>query len=175
MKARTRRSEQPSIHTVDGLARRTHSELDALYRAASPIGLADVEGELDGRLLALRGAPAPVARVVRRVAASRLFPWLGKAFTAADDAHGAGSNRVSVPGVLGRQQLFPFTTSIGPSAVDGRPAVLLDYDLDANPGYIRRIRDELREVAPGLFLGPAMWRRARGPLLVLWFALATAA
>ena len=56
-----------------------------------------------------------------------------------------------------------------------------DYDLDANPVYIRHIHDEIREVSPGLFLGPAMWNRAlkrsgRGSgapdkSLVLWFAL----
>jgi hypothetical protein len=33
------------------------------------------------------------------------------------------------------------------------------------------IRDELREVAPGLFLGPAMLDRGKGkPTLILFFA-----
>ena len=174
MNVRPTRSEHASIHTIDGLARRTHSELDALYRAASPIALADIEGELDGRLLAVRGAPVPIARLVRRIAAWSHFPWQGKAFTAEDDTRGTGANRMSMPGLLGQQHLFPFATRVAPSAVDGRPTIVLDYDLDANPAYIRRIRDELREVAPGLFLGPAMWRRAKGPLLVLWFALVRA-
>ena len=36
---------------------------------------------------------------------------------------------------------------------------------------LRSARDEVREVSPGLFLGPAMWKGARGKALVLWFAL----
>ena len=52
-------------------------------------------------------------------------------------------------------------------------ASALDYDLADNPALIRAIHDEVREVAPGLFLGPAMWKSARGPTLVLWFALDT--
>ena len=77
-----------------------------------------------------------------------------------------------MPRALGHQRLFPFETSFGPSALDGQPTLILDYDLDVNPGFIRRIHDEIREVAPGLFLGPAMWKgRGDARTLVLWFAL----
>jgi hypothetical protein len=31
----------------------------------------------------------------------------------------------------------------------------------------------VREVAPGLYLGPAMWKTATAPAFVLWFALDT--
>ena len=90
---------------------------------------------------------------------------------ASSDTRGAGINRVFMPRVFGHQNLFPFNTSFGPSALDGKPTLILDYDLDANPGYIRHIHDEVREVAEGLFLGPAMWKGAREKTLVLWFAL----
>jgi hypothetical protein len=76
-----------------------------------------------------------------------------------------------VPGVLGRQNLFPFATRFDASAIDGQPTLVLDYDLRVNPGYIRRIHDEIREVMPGLFLGPAMWKSGEQRTLVLWFAL----
>ena len=76
-----------------------------------------------------------------------------------------------MPGALGRQRLFPFETRLGTSLVDGRPAFVLDYDLDDNPGWIRRIHDEIREIEAGLFLGPAMWKSGRERTLVLWFAL----
>ena len=83
-----------------------------------------------------------------------------------------GHNRVSIPRALGRQNLFPFETLFGPSAIDGKPTLILDYDLDVNPSYIRHVHDEIREVAPGLFLGPAMWKGATGDrTLVLFFAL----
>jgi hypothetical protein len=78
---------------------------------------------------------------------------------------------VFLPRLFGHQNLFPFNTSFGPSALDGKPTLILDYDLDVNPGYIRRIHDEIREVAEGLFLGPAMWKSRTDRSLVLWFAL----
>jgi hypothetical protein len=161
-----------SIHSLDSLAARSLEELDALYRAAAaPTTIRAADGELVGRMLAVRGVPPAIAAVMRRWAAAPSFVWEGKTFRAASDAHGTGHNRVNVPGLLGRQGLFPFATRLGASLLDGAPTLILDYDLDVNPAYIRRIHDEIREVAPGLFLGPAMWKSEREPALVLWFAL----
>ena len=166
-------SSRASVHTLDSLAQRTSSELDALYRVAvvsETMHAAD--GALVGRMLALRGVPGPIAKSLRRWAASRSFVWGGKTFQASSDTRGVGHNRVFIPGVFGRQNLFPFDTAFGPSAIDGKPTLILDYDLDVNPGYIRHIHDEIREVSPGLFLGPAMWKGERdAKTLVLWFAL----
>jgi hypothetical protein len=161
-----------SIHTLDTLAARSVDELDALYRAAAVSStLHAADGQLIGRMLAVRGLPGALARPLRQWAASRSFMWEGKTFQASSDTRGVGHNRVNIPGALGRQNLFPFDTAFGPSAIDGRPTLILDYDLDVNPSYIRKIHDEVREVSPGLFLGPAMWKSARGKALVLWFAL----
>ncbi len=160
------------LHTLDSLAARSLDELEALYRAASaPSTMRAADGALAGRMLAIRGIPGPLAGPLRRWASSPSFLWEGKTFQAASDTHGAGHNRVHVPGVLGRQNLFPFSTCFGSSAIDGKPTLILDYDLAANPSYIRRIHDEIREVSPGVFLGPAMWKTARDKVLVLWFAL----
>lgn len=165
-------SAPSSLHSLDGLAARSLDELEALYRAArAPSSMVAVDGPLVGRMLAVRGLPGVVAGPLRRWAASRSFVWEGKTFQASSDTRGVGHNRVAVRGVLGRQNLFPFATLFGASAIDGEPALILDYDLDVNPPYIRRVHDELREVAPGLFLGPAMWKSPRGKALVLWFAL----
>ena len=162
----------PSLHTLDGLAARSPEELEALYRAAAaPKALRAADGPLTGRMLVVRGLPPALALPLRRWAAAPSFVWEGKTFQASSDTHGVGHNRVHVPGVLGRQNLFPFATSFGPSALDGDPTLILDYDLDVNPGYIRRIHDEIREVSPGVFLGPAMWKTGREKVLVLWFAL----
>ena len=160
----TSTSTRASIHTLDTLA--------ALYRAARcPTNMHAADGALVGRMLAVRGIPAPIAARLRTWAASPSFVWEGKTFQATSDTRGDGFNRVSVPSVLGRQRLFPFATSFGPSAIDGAPTLVLDYELTVNPPYIRRIHDEIREVAPGLFLGPAMWKRGGDKALVLWFAL----
>lgn len=165
-------SARSPLHSLDSLASRSPEELDALYRAATVSStMRAADGPLVGRMLAIRGLPGPLAGLLRRWAAAPSFVWEGKTFQAASDMHGAGHNRVHVPGVLGRQNLFPFATSFGPSALDGAPTLILDYDLDVNPGFIRRIHDEIREVSPGVFLGPAMWKGARAQVLVLWFGL----
>jgi hypothetical protein len=168
-------SPQPSRRTLlglDDLATRTASELQQLYRAAAPpANMGAVDGPLIGRMLAVAGLPAALGAPLRRWAASHSFVWEGKTFQAISDERGSGINRVRVPGVLGRQNLFPFATSFAPSAIDGKPTLVLDYDLDTNPGYIRHVHDEIREVSPGVFLGPAMWKRDRDKVLVLWFAL----
>lgn len=158
--------------TLDTLAARSEAELEALYRGASvSASMHAADGALVGRMLAVHGLPGALAAPLRRWAASRTFVWEGKTFQAHSDTRGAGHNRVVVPRALGRQNLFPFDTLFGPSAIDGKPTLVLDYDLDANPSYIRHIHDEIRELSPGLFLGPAMWKTARAKKLVLWFAL----
>jgi hypothetical protein len=58
---------------------------------------------------------------------------------------------------------------VGESWLDGRPALVMDYC-----GLSRLfpdVRDELREVAPGLFLGLTYRRDCPGPRLVTFFAL----
>ena len=168
----TRTTAPIGHHTLDSLAARGLPELEALYRQASVSStMHAADGALVGRMLAVRGVRGPFAASLRRWAASRSFLWEGKTFQAATETHGVGHNRVYVPRALGHQNLFPFETRFGPSAIDGKPTLVLDYDLDVNPSYIRHIHDEIREVSPGLFLGPAMWKSARDQTLVLWFAL----
>ncbi|HEX9104878.1 MAG TPA: hypothetical protein VF997_21860 [Polyangia bacterium] len=161
--------------TLDTLARRSYDALEALYRAApNPRSMHAVDGAPKGRMLAVRYLDgAPLAGLLRAFAASPAFVWDGKTFAARSDDEGAGINRIRLPGALGRQDLFPFHTRFDASAVDGAPALVLDYDLPQNPPWIRKIHDEIREVAPGLFLGPAMWKAASGPTTLLWFALDT--
>jgi hypothetical protein len=121
-------------------------------------------------MLAVRG----IGVALRGIAASPRFVWEGKTFASTSKRAGRGINRIAGGAILGRQDLFPFTTSIGPSVIDGKDAVILDYEQPENPPYIRHIHDEIREVAPGLFLGPAMWKRSgAAPATILWFALRT--
>jgi hypothetical protein len=168
----TTTTTRTSIFTLDGLAQRTHAELDALYRAAkASTSMHAADGALIGRMLAVKGLPPMIGAPLRRWTGSSSFVWEGKSFEAASDTHGMGFNRVNGAAVLGRQNLFPFSTAFGPSAIDGKPTLILDYDLAVNPSYIRHVHDEIREVSPGVFLGPAMWKRGSEKLMVLWFAL----
>lgn len=161
--------------SLDDLARLRADELEALYaKGKLPASLRALDGALTGRMLAFRALDTgPIAGFLRRFAASKRFVWAGKSFRAESDRAGTGINRVQVKGVLGRQNLFPFETRFGPSALDGKDAVILDYDLGDNPPYIRRIHDEVREVSSGVYLGPAMWKAKTKKLTVVWFALDT--
>ena len=68
-------------------------------------------------------------------------------------------------------ELFVFSTRIGSSLIDGKPAVILGYDRPENPFFIRAIHDEIREVAPNLWVGPAMLKRKTGAQTLLYFGL----
>jgi len=171
---RTRAAERTSAtrsRSLDDLARLAPRELQAIYQGCGvPERLTELDGDLVGRMLALRGAGRGLAlRTLASVARSPGFAWAGKSFRALDAETGTGINRVRL---AGRHRLFPFRTHFGPSVIDGRRCVVLDYDDADNPGLIRAIHDEVREVDPGLYLGPACWKReGRAPLVVLWFAL----
>lgn len=170
-RARSRRTDERAVgpEHLDDLARLSVRELEALYREASaPASLDGLAGAPVGRMLTVRG-PLDRARArgrVARLARAAFFPWRGKSFEAFDAEHGEGINRVHLLG-----ERFRFGLSFDRSAIDGAPCVLLDYDRPDNPWLIRQIRDELRELRPGLFLGPALFKRRRDPVLVLWFAI----
>jgi hypothetical protein len=158
---------------LDELARMPYAELASRYATGTvPRSLVALDGPLVGRMLAVRWTRA-MAPLLRWWASSSRFVWAGKTWRALDDQSGTGINRIQLAGLLGQQDLFPFATRFGPSLVDGAPAVILDYSSPKNPPYIRRIHDEVRQVEPGLFLGPAMWKRGTGASTVLWFALDT--
>ena len=159
--------------SLDALSELSVAELTEIYKAGTvPDSLSALDGEPTCRMLTIRRLErGPVFRQIRRLAASRRFPWAGKAFESSSDEAGSGINRLRL---LGGRKVFPFDTVIEPSAIDGKPCIFLDYDKPQNPGFIRMIRDELREVSPGLFLGPAMVDNKKSPArLVLYFACDT--
>jgi hypothetical protein len=167
----------PRPRTLDDLARLDARALERVYRAAKTPRVEDLEGRLRGRMLAVAGAPG-VAALGGLLERANLFPWQGKTFQTLAPGHGEGLNRV-----LGdRASWFRFTTSVGKSRAGDFDAVQLDYDHPENPALVRAIRDEVREVAPGLWLGQAYFELRTKLLfvvnvnvparLVLYFALA---
>jgi hypothetical protein len=157
-------------HTLDRLAALPTDELSAIYRDGRvPDSLAALDGKPVCRMLTIVGGlgRGPAAAAVRRFAASPVFPWAGKTFAAHQADVGTGHNRVRL---FGTRDWFPFDTAVAPSAIDGAPCIVLDYDKPENPWFIRQIHDELREVSDRLFLGPAMWKGRASPTLILFFA-----
>jgi len=155
--------------TLDDLARLPPDGLMELYRQAKTPRLADLDGKLDGRMLAAPRAQEPhVRRWLDRFAKSGLFPWQGKTFEHETAEHGHGVNRL-----LGeRVSWFHFETSIGPSKAGDFDSVHLDYGHDGNPPLVRDVVDEVREVAPGLWLGLAYLHLDDGDHLACYFAVA---
>ncbi|PKL79752.1 MAG: hypothetical protein CVV27_01385 [Candidatus Melainabacteria bacterium HGW-Melainabacteria-1] len=140
-----------------------------LYALAKTPAIEDLEGRLVGRMLTVPGLENPsVARTLRGFAASGTFPWQGKTFDSHGDGTGEGINRV-----LGdRKNWFRFATFIGPSRAGDFDALHLNYDNPGNPTPIRAVKDELREVAPGLWLGLAYLRLPGGKFhMALFFGL----
>ena len=160
---------------ADRLDPRTNRELildrfDELFRsgtAPNPVP----DGFLAGRLLGT-STWAWLDAFGQRMA-GLWMPWQGKSFSA--DAS-TGLNRFTpsariplkvvfpsyAPELAGPDRIdaFPFRTRIGPGALDPEVQVLkIDYDFEANPDFIiRRILDELVQLAPGRYLGKVLFR-----------------
>ena len=168
----------------EALAGRSTADLAELFAGAAPPD-PPLDGRYRGDLISATLAPAVDALFGRAFELTR--PWLGKRF---DADTGTGQNlldrRYWGPGRLltphryrawwpEDEQVFralPFETAVGPSLLDpGHSVFQIDYDVDVNHPRVRRIRDELVEVQPGVHLGQALWRRA-GVHRLAWFWLA---
>jgi hypothetical protein len=168
--------------SLDALLALDVPALDALYAQARVPRLEEVRGDLRGRMLATTVLHGRVAEVVRAFASSSSFPWRGKTFMP-DGAsasttqrgprqvmplRGDGINRV----ILDRWHLYRFETFIGRSRAGDFDALQLDYDNRDNPFFIRPIKDEMRELSSGLWLGQAYLELNAKANLVLYFGLA---
>ena len=160
---------ETAVLNLDSLRRMTYAELDTLYRGARcPRAISDLNGHARGGMLAWRfPRTGPIAWLLRSFGASSAFPWEGKSFEG-DAEQGHGINRINF---FGKRKWFPFKTRFADSFLDGKPTFLLDYSGPANPPFIRSIVDEIREVAPGLYLGPAALNVKGRPRPVLFFAV----
>jgi hypothetical protein len=139
-------------HDVPELLDMPGDELDELFRR-SPAGEIP-DGEADGTVLVAPGTNLsdPAAKLLHLVA------WKGKVF---DREKGELRNEV---GPLGFRLIRAKVYKEG-SWLDGKEAIILDYSKTSL--IAQWIRDEIREVAPRLYLGLVFWERAK----ILHFAL----
>ena len=155
--------------TVDELLQLEPETLARLYAEATVPDIGRIQGDLRGRMLAWPSIRGRAGGLVRWVAGLDRFPWRGKSFQSHSADAGEGINRV----VVDRLKLFRFTTFVGASRAGGFDAVQLDYDHASNPFFIRAIKDEIRELRPGLYLGQAYLHTKTRDRLVLYFGLQT--
>ena len=138
-----------AISTAQDFHRKTGKELDQLFAAAPagsvPTGL--------GRGTALILTNTFPSRFLAGWA--RLGAWRGKQF--ADDGASL-RNLISPFGI----KAIKAAVYVGPSRVDDRPCVVLDY---SQTSFVARpIRDEIREVAPNLYLGMVYFGKRKLPV-----------
>jgi hypothetical protein len=133
-------------YDVKKLLDMTQQELDDLFKA-SPAG--DIpNGEAEGTAIIAPGTlySEAVAKLVN------LFAWQGKVF---DAQKGFLKNRISTFGF----EAIVAKVYKGPSWLDGKECIVLDYsDTSVVAHYIR---DEIRLIGPGFYLGKVYWGKDR--------------
>ena len=128
-------------------------ELEALYRQGQAVGIP--AGRIRGTAIL-----APGTRRNQALAMGTRVVWQGKVF---DPAGSSAVNRFfGLP--LVRAQVYQDR-----SWLDGAPALVLDYSRTSR--VYAQNRDEIRQVAPGLFLGLMYARTVPQPSLRMYFVL----
>jgi hypothetical protein len=120
--------------TMDQLVRMPAGDLQALYMASPPASVPS--GFTPGRAIKNPGSRSTVGNARR----TRLV-WQGKVFR--DD--GTMKNRM-----FGVAKAIPADVYMGNSLLDGQPSLIFDY---SRSKLWPTVRDEVREVSPGLYLG----------------------
>ena len=150
------RGQTPSAATsLDALLRMSPAELEGLYGQGTVVAIP--EGPIRGTAIL-----APGTRRTRTLSrGARLF-WQGKVF---EPGGATAVNRFFGIRIVRAQ------VEQGPSWLDGGPALVLDYSRTSR--VYADNRDEIRQVAPGLFLGLMYDRTTSPPRLQMYFALET--
>jgi hypothetical protein len=133
-------------YDVPQLLKMSQSELDALFTKSEPGPIPS--GQAQGTAIVAPGTTysADIANFISH------FAWQGKTF---DAERGALKNR-----------LLPFGLDAiiarvyrGPSWLDGKDCIVLDYSETSL--VAQWIRDEIRQIEPGLYLGKVYWNKKR--------------
>ncbi len=143
---------------ADALARMSRDELDAIFRAAAP-GPIPV-GQARGTAMIVPGTAFD--RVLQALV--RALWWKGKVFAPA--THDL-KNRI---GIFGTRLIRATVYQDGSWFAPG-PAIILDYSRTSR--VARKIRDEIRLVGPGVYLGQVYWGTTRIALFMLEFPSGT--
>jgi hypothetical protein len=70
--------------------------------------------------------------------------------------------------LAGGREAVTASVYVGESWLDGKPSLILDY---AGSKRFDDVRDEMREVSPGVFVGLTYVRKCPAPKLAMFFAL----
>ena len=138
----------------------SREELDNLFRS-SPAGRIP-SGQARGTAMVAPGSwiDRPLSQLIRALI------WKGKVF---NPATGDLKNLIGPFGMhLIRAVVYEEGSWFSPG-----PAIILDYSKTSL--VARMIRDEIREIEPGVYLGQVYWGKTRIALFMLEFPVVTAA
>jgi hypothetical protein len=135
----------------------SREELDGIYSGCQRPGTLPT-AEMRGTAIV---AGSPFSKTIALLA--RLFAWQGKVFDifAMDDTAGVLINKIT---------FFSLTFVVAKvyrdaSWLDGKPTIVIDYSKTSF--FCKKVRDEIREIEPNVYLGKVWWGKTR----VLDFAL----
>ncbi|KAI9769488.1 MAG: hypothetical protein M1840_003965 [Geoglossum simile] len=131
------------------------SQLDDVFKNGSPKPVPN--GPAKGTAIIAPGSPytPEVAEFVS------IFVWKGKTFNKEKMVLVNEISALSLNAILAK-------ITIGPSWIDGKECIILDYSQTSLVAHW--VRDEIRLVAPNLYLGTVFWKKARLIHFALQFA-----
>jgi hypothetical protein len=133
-------------YDVPALLAMTQTQLDDLFKASAPGEIPN--GQAQGTAIIAPGTKysASIAQIVNH------FAWQGKIF---DARTGLLKNRILAFGM----EAIVAKVYKGPSWLDGKECIVLDYSDTSMVAHW--IRDEIRLIGPGFYLGKVYWAKER--------------
>ena len=133
-------------YDVAQLLKMTQQELDDLFKASEAGPIPD--GQADGTAIIAPGTvySTQIASFINH------FAWQGKVF---DAKAGLLKNRILAFGI----NAIVAKVYKGPSWLDGKECIVLDYSETSLVAHW--VRDEIRLISPGLYLGKVYFDKAR--------------
>jgi hypothetical protein len=131
-------------YTVNQLIEMPDKQLDELF-SSSPAGNIP-SGEADGTAIVAPGTKfSPIIASLINI-----FTWQGKTF---DAAHGTLTNRILAFGI----NAIVAQVYKSESWFDGKECIVLDYSKTSL--LAEHVRDEIRQIGPGFYLGLVYWKK----------------
>lgn len=157
---KVKQNEKMAKVHLDDLPKMRRRELEELYLLATTPILGEVRGVTNGRIL---DGVIPFNKYFSWI------PWKGKVFEPLTATAGKGINRMEVGSI--KKKWFKFATSIIPPLAGKDNVLTLDYSNQGNIWPIRLVRDDLKKLHDGLFLGAVYLKSKKGYKFTLYFAL----
>jgi hypothetical protein len=133
-------------YDVPQLLNMSQTQLDDLFRASPPGDIPN--GGANGTAIIAPGTQYSLA-IAQMI---NLFGWQGKVF---DAQKGLLKNKILISGV----EAIVARVYKGPSWLDGKDCIVLDYS--ETSVVAQWVRDEIRLIGPGFYLGKVYWNKER--------------